>query len=109
VGTLILLRSSVKSVSENALMQKYAAGEASHHPLQPERLANPFRSFGSRAVVTVERHAEILPELRAVGENPGPYLVEHFHRRLAAVLSISGGTAPISTALATRLVPWRPM
>ena len=28
---------------------------------------------------------------------------------LAAVFSMIGGTAAISTALATRFVPWRPM
>jgi acetolactate synthase-1/2/3 large subunit len=28
---------------------------------------------------------------------------------LAAVFNINGGTAAMSTALATRLVPWRPM
>jgi hypothetical protein len=35
----------------------------------------------------------------AIGRPPG----------LASVWSISGGTAPINTAAATRAVPWRPM
>jgi len=49
-----------------------------------------------------ERSARTLariPSNASIGKPPG----------LAAVFSISGGTAPMSTALATRLVPWRPM
>src|SRR6266851_4829108 len=57
--------------------------EAGHHALQPERLAHPFRDLRARAVVAVERQAEILPELRAVGLNAGAELVEHFDRRAA--------------------------
>jgi hypothetical protein len=40
-----------------------------------------------------------IPSNVSIGRPPG----------LAAVFSISGGTAPISTAFATRDVPWRPM
>jgi hypothetical protein len=40
-----------------------------------------------------------MPSNTSIGRPPG----------LAAVFTMMGGTAPISTALATRLVPWRPM
>ena len=58
------------------------------------------------------RFAEIFEELRAVGLNAGSDLIENLYREppgLAGVLSISGGTAPIITAMATRSVPWRPI
>jgi len=40
-----------------------------------------------------------IPSKTSFGKPPG----------FAAVFSMSGGTAPISTAFATRFVPWRPM
>jgi hypothetical protein len=45
--------------------------EARHHSLQPERLAHSFRDLRARTVIAVERKAEILPELRAIGVNVG--------------------------------------
>src|SRR6266446_8825522 len=54
------------------------------------------RSFQNcdRSASTAER----IPSNTSSGKPPG----------LAAVFSISGGTAAINTALATRDVPWRP-
>ena len=100
------------SVSENALMQKYDGRHSRHHALQPEGLAHAFGDLRARPVVAVERQAEVLPELRAVGEDARSELIERLDRRaagIAGVLSMTGGIAPISTAFATRLVPCRPM
>ena len=73
----------------------------------------PSEIFAPGPIVAVERHAEILPELRAIGLTTLARIPSNtsigMPPGLAAVFSISGGTAPISTAFATRLVPWRPM
>ena len=55
---------------------------------------------------------DVLVELRAVRERAGADAVEDLDRHaagVAAVFSISGGTAEISATLATRAVPCRPM
>src|SRR5271170_860108 len=49
--------------------------KAGHYSLEPEGLAHPFRDLRTRTVVAVERHAEILPELRPVGLDAGADLV----------------------------------
>ena len=111
VGTSNFFRSSVKSVSENALMQSRTL-EAGHHSLKPERVPTRLPKFLQGPVVAVERHRQILEELRAVGDTPARMPSNTSIGRppgLSAVFNISGGTAPISTALATRSVPWRPM
>ena len=80
--------------------------------LQPEAVAQALGDLGAGPVGAVEGRAEVLVELGAVGEDAGADGVEDLDRQpagLASVLSISGGIAPSSTALATRLVPWRPM
>src|SRR5262249_4977848 len=59
--------------------------EAGHHALQPEGLTHPFRDLRARAVVAVERQAEVLEELRAVGKDSGAEPVEHLHRQTAEV------------------------
>ena len=59
--------------------------EARHHALQPKRLAHAFRDLGARTVVAVERHRQILEELRAVGLHAGANLVEGLDRRTARV------------------------
>ncbi|MNT76936.1 hypothetical protein D3C72_2159980 [compost metagenome] len=56
----------------------------------------------ARSMYSCERSASEawrMPSNTSSGRPPG----------LASVLSISGGTAEISPALATRPVPWRPM
>src|SRR6266487_4192415 len=60
-------------------------GEAGQHSLEPERLAHAFRDLGARPVVAVERHAQILPELRAVGLDGGAELVERVDGKAARV------------------------
>src|SRR5262249_32976796 len=55
--------------------------ETGQYALQPEGFAHPFRDFRAGAVVTVERQAQILPELGAVGNNAGAQLVEYLDRR----------------------------
>ena len=59
--------------------------EAGQHPLQPERIAQTLRDLGARPVGAVERRAEILEELRAVGEDAGADLVEHLDRQAAGI------------------------
>jgi hypothetical protein len=62
----------------------------------------------ARTIVSVERQAEILEELGAVGDNTGAILVKDRDRRspgLAGVLIMSGVTEAINTAFATRFVP----
>src|SRR6202048_2762115 len=59
--------------------------EARHHALQPERLAHAFRDLRPWAVVAVERQAEILPELRTVGDDAGAKAVKHRDRQAARV------------------------
>src|SRR4029079_6210070 len=81
VGTSNFFRSSVISVSENALMQKLRGGKACQHALQPERLAHALRHFGAGPVVAVEGQTQILPELRPVGNDARPELVEYLDRR----------------------------
>jgi hypothetical protein len=49
VGTSILLRSSVKSVSENALMQKYEEGNPTIIPWSPNELKAGISSGGTGA------------------------------------------------------------
>ena len=53
-GNLNLLRSSVKSVSEKALMQSYWALDPSHHSLPPPIVPHALRNGCSRTVVAVE-------------------------------------------------------
>ena len=80
------LRSSVKSVSENALMQSKTALVAGLHPLEPERVASaparPWRPAGWRRRTG---RWQILEELRAVGEDAGANTVEHLHRQAAGI------------------------
>ena len=82
-------------------------------PCSQNESRKPCGDLRAGSVGSVERHAEILEELRAVGQHAGANLVEHFDRRgrrdWPRVFSINGGIAPISTALATRFVPWRPI
>src|SRR6516165_8441538 len=58
---------------------------ASHHALQPERLAHALRNLGPWSVVAIERHAEVLPELRAIGKHASPELVKDFDRQAAGI------------------------
>ena len=55
------------------------------HPLQPERVPQSLRDLGARPVGAVERRAQILEELRAVGEHAGAELVERLHRQAAGI------------------------
>src|SRR5262249_28921943 len=61
------------------------AGKAGHHPLAPERLTNALGDIRAGPVVAVEGHAEVLPELRAVGDDVGAQLVEHLDRQAAGI------------------------
>src|SRR5438128_1369044 len=56
------------------------SGEPGHHALQPEGLPHSLRDCRARPVVAVEGQAEVLPELRTVGLNGGPELIECFDR-----------------------------
>ena len=88
------------------------AFETDLHRPQPEHVLNALRHLGVWPVGAVEGGAEILVELRAVCMTPARMRSNAsmgMPPGLAAVLSISGGTAPTSTALARRAVPWRPM
>ena len=87
------------------------AFEPRQHSLEPERIAQTLK-FCVRPIGSIERRADVFEELRAVGEDAGSNLVESLYRQapgLTGVFSISGGTALICTALATRFVPWRPV
>lgn len=69
--------------------------DTADHTLQSEGVAQPLRDVRTRPVGAIERGAEALKELRTV--------------RCDASTQFSGGMALISTAFATRFVPWRPM
>jgi hypothetical protein len=87
--------------------------ETTLHGPKPERVADALADLRARPVGAEERRREILEELRTVGGDAGADGIELLEigrpAGLACVLSISGGTALTNTALATRLVPWRPM
>jgi hypothetical protein len=101
----------VKSVSLKALMQ-------SRRPLMPpimpwpERLSRtPSDSFAP-AGCPVERRRQVEEELRTVGARAFARMSSNASSGrppgLPGDFSMSGVTAPISTAFATRFVPWRP-
>jgi hypothetical protein len=73
VGTSIFLRSSVKSVLENALMQSSTALKPGLHPLQPERLPQALRHRSAQPVgpVQLEYSAQFH------GPDPGQVLACH--------------------------------
>src|SRR5713101_5047952 len=50
--------------------------DPSRHALQPPILADAFRNFGARAVVSVKRKGEILVELRSICGDSGSAAVE---------------------------------
>jgi hypothetical protein len=85
VSTLICLRSTVWSVSENVLTQKYDAGETGHHPLVLRRLSHSLRHPCPWPAVAEERQAEILPVLRTVRQHDCTDVVEGLHRESAGV------------------------
>src|SRR6266542_6884019 len=57
--------------------------EAGQHPLKPKRVPQSLRDLRPGAVGAVERRAEILEELRAVGEDAGADAVEYLDRQAA--------------------------
>jgi hypothetical protein len=59
--------------------------ETGQHPLEPERVAKALRDLGARPVGTVEWFAQILEELRAVGQDAGADTIEHVDRQAAGV------------------------
>ena len=59
--------------------------EAGLHPLQPEGVAQALRDLRARPVGAVERGAEVLEELRAVGQDGGADLVEDLDRQAAGI------------------------
>lgn len=76
------------------------------HALTPPVFDNRLRYFRARAIEAVKRAArEVTIKLAAILRERFAQSVKHFHCKAAgifAVRSIIGGTAPISTALATR-------
>jgi hypothetical protein len=78
----IFLRSSVKSVSEKALMQSLDAivvrFHAAEHALQPPVFADAFGNFCAGAVVAVKGEGDVLVELRAVGRKSRAKSIENF-------------------------------
>ena len=67
-------------------------------------------AFAPGAIEAVERAGRhVAVELRAIGGQRGAETIEHFDRQAARdssrVLTMMGGTAPISTALETRPPP----
>src|SRR5207302_293320 len=55
------------------------------HSLHPERIPQPLRDRGARPVGPIERRAEILEELRAVGQYSSTNAVEHIHRQATRI------------------------
>jgi len=82
------------------------------HGPKPERVPDSLADLRTRSVGAEERRGEILEELRAVGGDAARMSSNFWRGRpagLECVWSIIGGTALTNTALATRLVPCRPM
>ena len=86
VGTSNLLRSSVRSVSEKALIQSNAALCPHKHALQPEGVAQPVRNFRARPVETVKGKAEIFEELSAIVQYRSAKLIKHLDWQASRVL-----------------------
>jgi hypothetical protein len=59
--------------------------ESRHHALQPERVPDAFGDFRACTVVAVERQAQILEELRAVGLHAGAQLIEDLERSAGGI------------------------
>src|SRR5258706_3671520 len=55
------------------------------HALEPERVTEALGDLGARPIGAVERRSQIFEELRAVGEDVGPDLVERLHRQPAGI------------------------
>jgi len=53
--------------------------------LQPERVADALGDLYTRPVGAVERHGEVLEELRAVGGHPGADVIEGLDRQAVGV------------------------
>src|ERR1700731_2179390 len=62
-----------------------AGGHAGHHALQPEGFAHALRSLSVRPVVAVERHGQVLEELRAVAQHTLADAVEDLDRQAAGI------------------------
>jgi hypothetical protein len=106
VGTSIFFKSSVKSVSENALDAVVGVLVAGHHALHPEGIdqalrylrtgrLKPKKGPEAMSLYSCERSAMEAARMPSKNSSSKP-------SGLASVFSISGGTAPTSTALATR-------
>ena len=54
-------------------------------PCNQNEFAHAFRDLCARTIVTIEGHAQILPELRAVSLNAGTQLVEYLNWRTARI------------------------
>ena len=82
---------------------------AAHHALAPPILDDTLIHFRACTVVAVERaRRQVAIELRSVGGDLSLKSIEHLlgsPSGLRAFLTIRGGTAPSSTAFATRLSP----
>ena len=66
----------------DAIVGSFMTGQ---HPLHPEKISQTLRDLGSRPVGAVERGAEILEELRAIGEHSSAKLIEYFDRQAAGI------------------------
>ena len=64
---------------------KIGGGEAGHHALEPEGVADAFGDFCAGPVVAVERQREVLEKLRAVGHDAGAEPVEDLDRQAAGI------------------------
>ena len=84
---------------------------AAHHPLPPPVVDHGFGHVCAWTVLPIERATRDIPvELRAIGRELLPETIEHLDRQaagLADVFTMIGGSAPMSTSLATRPSPCR--
>ena len=86
--------------------------EAGLHAPRPKLVQDALGHLGAGPVRAVELERQVPVELGSVVEQAGAHAVERLDRQalgVGGVLSMSGGTAAIRTALATRAVPCRPM
>jgi hypothetical protein len=89
------------------------AFDSAAHTFEPELIDYPLLRCRALTVVSIERQRKVLVKLGTL-QHTSSNLVEYINTSidnppgLLALWSITGGMAPIRTALETRFVPWRP-